>query len=61
MKACIQLLLMMFLFSSVSAQKIEWEKELVGAKSLTLINDSDGCVIPSVFSGTLSFGGKSYF
>ena len=52
---------MMFLFSSVSAQKIEWEKELVGAKSLTLINDSDGCVIPSVFSGTLSFGGKSYF
>ncbi len=43
-----------------SAQKIEWEKDLIGAKSLSLINDSNGCVISGVFYKTLLFGGKSF-
>ncbi|MBN8547232.1 MAG: hypothetical protein J0L60_13955 [Ignavibacteria bacterium] len=60
MKVCILLLFIVLFSSLASAQKKEWEKELVGAQSLTLINDSDGCVISGAFLGTLSFGGKSF-
>ncbi len=61
MKVCILLLLMVLLFSSVSAQKIEWEKELTGCDHLTMLNDAGGnVVIVGNYYHPLQFGGKTY-